>query len=58
VFVPDKPYQPSQMFVGKAGVYLIEAPFRCFTLGKAPGLIHKHLTRLERLATDKHSSLL
>ncbi len=33
-------------------------PFRCSTLGQAPGLIHKHQTRLERLVRDKHSSLL
>ncbi len=32
-FVPGKPYQPSLMFVGKAGAYLSEATFRCSTLG-------------------------
>ncbi len=41
-----------------AGAYPSEAPFRCSTLGQAPGLTHKHQTRLERLAKDKHSSLL
>ncbi len=30
----------------------------CSSLGYAPGLAHKHQTRLERLARDKHSSLL
>jgi hypothetical protein len=30
------------MFAGKAGAYLSEAPFKCSTLGKAPGLTHKH----------------
>ncbi len=41
-----------------AGAYPSEAPFRCSTLGQAPGLTDKHYTRLERLAKDKHSSLL
>ncbi len=31
--------------------------FWCSTLGQAPGLTHKHQTRLERLAKDKHSTL-
>ena len=46
------------MFVDKARGYLSEALFRCSTLGYAPGLTHKHQTRLERLAKDKHSGLL
>ncbi len=33
VFVPDKLFQPSLMFVGKAGAYPIEEPFGCCTLG-------------------------
>jgi hypothetical protein len=32
-------------------------PFSCSTLGLARGLEHKHYTRLEKLARDKHSSL-
>ncbi len=28
------------------------------SLGYAPGLTHKHKTRLDRLAKDKHSNLL
>ncbi len=44
--------------MGKAGACPSKAPFRCSTLGRAPGLTHKHLTILERLAMDKHSSLL
>ncbi len=32
--------------------------FRYSTLGQAPGLAHKHQTRLERLVRDKRSSLL
>jgi hypothetical protein len=39
------------MFEGKAVAYPREA------LGQAPGLTHKHYTRLERLAKDKHSSI-
>ena len=46
------------MFVGKAGAYLSEAPFRRFTLDQAPGLTHKHKIWLEKLAKDKRSSLL
>jgi len=37
------------MFAGKDEAYLSEAPFSCSTLGWA---------KLERLARDKHSSLL
>jgi len=48
-FLPGKPLQPSQMFVVKALAY----PFMCSTLGLAPGLKQKHLTRLERPAGDK-----
>jgi len=35
-----------------------EAPFRCSTLGQAPGLAHRHYNRLAILARDKQSSLL
>ncbi len=41
------------MFASKAGAYPSEAPFE-----SAPGLTHKHCTRLERLVRVKHSSLL
>ncbi len=58
MFVPGKPFQPSLVFAGKNGAYPSEAPFSCSTLGYTPDLTHKHLTRLERLASDKHSSLL
>jgi hypothetical protein len=37
------------MFANKVRAY---APFRCSTLGLAPGLTHKHYTRLERHAKD------
>jgi hypothetical protein len=43
------------MFVGKAGAYPSQAPFRCSTLGEAHCPTHKHLAGLER---DKRSSLL
>jgi hypothetical protein len=46
--VPGQPFQPEIMFASKAGAYPSEAL----------RLTHKHLTRLERLAKDKHSSLL
>jgi hypothetical protein len=45
------------MFSSKAVAYTSKAPFRRFTLELAP-CTHKHATRLERLARDKHSSLL
>jgi len=46
------------VFGGKAGACPSETLFRCTTLRWAPGLAHKHVTRLERLARDKHFSLL
>ncbi len=55
---PGKPFQSRLMIAGKAGVYPNEAPFRCSTLGQAPGHTHKQQTRVEKLARDKHSSLL
>ncbi len=58
MFVPDKLFQPSLMFVGKSGAYPSEAPVGCSTLVSAPDLTHKHQTWVEKLARDKHSSLL
>jgi hypothetical protein len=46
------------LFVGKAEAYPSKAPFRYPTLGQAPGLNHKHYTRLNRLDWDKYSGLL
>ncbi len=46
--VLGQPFQPEIMFASKAGAYPSEAL----------KLTHKHLTRLERLAKDTHSSLL
>jgi len=43
--------QPRLVFVGKAGAYSSEAPYRCYTLGFCP------YPWLERFARDKHYSL-
>ncbi len=56
--VSGKPFQPSLMFVSRATTYLSEAPFRCSNIGQTPDLIHKHWTIPEKLARDKHASLL
>jgi hypothetical protein len=57
MFVPGRLFQPSLMFVGKTRNLLkTGAPERCFTLAGS-GLTYKYYTRLERLATDKQSSL-
>jgi hypothetical protein len=40
------------------GAYLSETTLRCSTLGYVSGLTHKHQTRLERFAKDRHSCLL
>jgi hypothetical protein len=54
MLVAGKPVQSSLVFVGKAWS---GAPERCFTW-VGSGLTRKYWTRLERLAKDKHSSLL
>ncbi len=41
------------MFTGKAGAYPSEALCNFSSLGLAPGLAHKHKTRVERLARDE-----
>jgi hypothetical protein len=58
VFVLDKPFHPSLMFVGEArSLPKSGAPERFFTrVGSS--LTRKHQTRLERLAKDKHPRLL
>ncbi len=40
------PFQPSLMYMGKAGAYLNGAPEINSTLEEAPGFGHKHYTRL------------
>jgi len=42
MFVPDKPFQPSVMFAGKAGAYPSEVPYRCPHTKVGPGLALKH----------------
>ncbi len=49
MFFPCKPFQPSLMF-DKAGAHPSEVSYSFSTLGQAPGLIHEHQTRLEKLA--------
>ncbi len=56
--VPGKLLQPSLMFACKPEAYPSEALFKYSAIGWPPGLTHKHLTRLEMHAGDKHSSLL
>jgi hypothetical protein len=57
VFVPGKPYQPSLMFVGKPrSLPESGTPVRCFILVYGP--THKRKTTRDRLARDKHPSLL
>ncbi len=58
MFAPGKSFQDSIVFAGKAGAYPSEAPFKCSILEWAPGLAHKQSTSMERLAKNKHSSLL
>ncbi len=54
----DKPFQPSLMLVGKARSLLQSgAPEGCFTQVSSC-ITCKNQTRLERLAKDKHCSLL
>ncbi len=50
VFVPDKPFQSSLIFVSETVAYPSEAP--------APGLTHKRQNRLKRPTRDKSPSLL
>jgi hypothetical protein len=38
VFVTANLFQPNLKFVGKAGAYESEAPFRCHNLGYAHGI--------------------
>jgi hypothetical protein len=46
------------MFALSAGVYPSEATIRCYTLGKASDITQKHYIRLDRPASDKHTSFL
>ena len=57
MLVTGKPFQHSLLLVRKAGAHPIGALKRSSPSRVAPSLTHKHKTRLERLASDKHSSL-
>jgi hypothetical protein len=58
VFVPGKPFQSNLVFVGKTrSSSKSGASERCFTQVGC-SLIHKHYTRLERLARDKYTNFL
>ncbi len=58
MFVSGKHFQDRLLFLSKARAYLSEAPFMCSTLAQAPGRTHKHQTKLEMSARDKHSGIL
>jgi hypothetical protein len=58
MFDPGTPFQPCLIIVGEArSLTLSGAPERCFTW-VGSGITRKYYNRLERLARDKHSSLL
>jgi hypothetical protein len=42
MFVLNKPFQPSLIFAGNARAYPREELVKCFALGKALVLAHKH----------------
>ncbi len=46
------------MFASKARTHLIEATLRYSNILWAPYIAHKHQTKLERSASDEHSSTL
>jgi hypothetical protein len=58
VFVLGKPFQARLMILSKAGACPRRPPIRTSPLRLSPCLTHKHESRLERPARDKHSSLL
>ncbi len=51
-------FRRSLMFVSKARAYPSKALFWCSTLGYVPGFTHKHWSKWEMPARDKHYSLL
>ncbi len=57
-FSVSKSLQFGVMFVSKAGAYLSGPSFSDFFLEQSTRLARRHLTRLEKLARDKRSSLL
>ena len=58
MFVSGKLSKPSLMLVGKARAYPRGQHLKRCSTWVGSSLNHKHLTKLEKLATNKHSSLL
>ncbi len=58
MFFLGKAFQPSLMVAGEAKAYPSEAPLRCSTLGWFAALPANISPGCERLAREKHSSLL
>ncbi len=58
MFVSGKAFQPKEMFVGKAKSLPKWSNFGFSPLGQALGLTCTQKTKIEKLASDKHSSLL
>jgi hypothetical protein len=58
VFVPGKLFQPSLIFEGKSGACPISIVSKRRVTRVASGFICKHLTRMDKIAKSKHSSLL
>ncbi len=54
---PGKLFRLSLMFAGKLRAYPSEAPFKCSTLGQAPGITCKHYTKLEKLDVYTKSTI-
>ncbi len=58
-FVPGKPFQPSLMFVGKAGAYRVKHLSISTLEGRLLALpTNIRLDSLEKLVRNKHSSIL
>ncbi len=58
MIVPSKPFQPGLVIVSKARNPPSSGALEIFFTQVGSGLTCKHLTRLEGLARDKHSSSL
>ncbi len=56
--VSGRPFEPSLMFVSKAGAFPSGVTFKCFTLRQVTRIPHKHYTFLENPARNKHFSLM
>jgi hypothetical protein len=58
VFVPVKPFQTSLLFVGKARNLSLSRAHEGFFNRVGSCFTNNHYTRFERIARDKHTSLL